>query len=289
MAVCPENVIYHVNPGYKEFNKTHFSQVVKPQKDLVEKQNDAFAKWIKMTEKRLNKRKIIKGRLYVIGVIALSVIAFAIALLIFRNFPAAIFVGLTILLIPDRILQMFEEREKVILTEQMIATIRIFAAEFIQAPHIEKGFAAVATRVSAPTGNIFANAYRDLVMGVDHELVLAKLSARLDTDHGKMFVQLIRQARIDSSINSLFPSLLKKVEKHLEMLRMNASGLTGERILTVTTALAPIPVYFVLKSILPEVDMFFVETLVGRAFLTAVFLSMFLWTIIDRIAGRVQT
>jgi hypothetical protein len=43
-----------------------------------------------------------------------------------------------------------------------------------------------------------------------------------------------------------------------------------------------------MRGLLPEVDEFFIRTVVGRVLLAAVFLSMFLWAIIDRIAGRVQ-
>lgn len=251
--------------------------------------NDAFSHWVEITERRLKKQKIFHGRVYIFGIISLAVLAFWGGLFIFRNIPAAVFLGLTMLLIPGRILQMIEEKEKMKLTEQLGATIRLFTAEFIQSPHLEKGFAAVAARVPSPTGTIFADAYKDLVMGTDPELVLANLSARLETDHGKMFVQLLKQARTDMSISALFPKLLEKVEKYLELLRKNASGLSGERILTLLTAATPVPIYFIVRSILPEIDEFFIRTMSGRILLSAVFLSMFLWTVIDRITGRVQT
>ena len=265
-----------------------FKKKISEQKTIIEQQNDAFSRWIQLTEKRLKRQKIIRGRLYIFLLIALSIFAFFGALIMFHNLPAAMFVTLTILLIPGRILQISEEKERMKLTEQLITAIRLFAAEFIQTPHLEKGFAAIAARVPPPTGTIFADAYKDLVIGIDPEMVLANLSAKLETEHGKMFVQLLRQARIDMSISTLFPKLLEKVEKHLDLLRKNASGLLGERILTVLTAAAPIPIYFIMRGLLPEVDEFFIRTVVGRVLLAAVFLSMFLWAIIDRIAGRVQ-
>jgi len=265
-----------------------FNKKISEQKTIIEQQNDAFSRWIQLTEKRLKRQKIIRGRLYIFLLIALSIFAFFGALIMFHNLPAAMFVTLTILLIPGRILQISEEKEKMKLTEQLITAIRLFAAEFIQTPHLEKGFAAIAARVPPPTGTIFADAYKDLVIGIDPEMVLANLSAKLETEHGKMFVQLLRQARIDMSISTLFPKLLEKVEKHLDLLRKNVSGLLGERILTVLTAAAPIPIYFIMRGLLPEVDEFFIRTVVGRVLLAAVFLSMFLWAIIDRIAGRVQ-
>lgn len=258
-------------------------------KSNLEAQNDAFSKWLKMTEKRLKQRKFKKGKLLIFMVLLLSVTFFLVGLFLFKNIPAAVSLGVAFLLIPSRLLQMLEDQERIKITEQLVSAIRIFASELIQTPHLEKGFAAVAARVPAPMGNYFADAYRDLIVGADPDHVLSNLAGKLDTDHGQMFVQLAKRVKEDSAVIALFPSLLEKIERYLELQRTNFSGLSGERLLTMFMSVAPIPAFLLMRKIIPETDIFVIETFAGRLMITIAFLSTVLWALIDRIAGRVQS
>lgn len=250
---------------------------------------DAFQRWVEIVEKRLSRANSkLNAVKYIAFVACFSLFFFLTSLFLLKNFTASVFLAAATMVIPDHILSIITERKRRKMMDQMAAAIRIFTAEYIHTPQLERGFLAIAERVGAPVGKIFRNAYSDLVIGQNADYVLAALLAKIDIDHGRMFVQLLRQARSDASVSRLFSDLLGKMERHLELYRQNQSALAGERLLALVMALIPVPAFMFMRSFIPETTEFLVETFVGRTMITCAFASILIWALLDKIMGRVD-
>lgn len=255
----------------------------------VSDKSDIFNQWVTKIDDKIKKNNLrIKIVQYLTLTTVLVVTMFFLSMYIFKNLTASIFLAASFFIIPEYLISIMHDKRKIKIEDQLVAAIRIFSAEFIQTPQIEKGLAAVAVRIGNPVGGYFNDAYHDLMLGRSSDMALATLSAKLDTEYGKMFIQLIQQARKDTSVRALFTDLLSKIEKHLELTRQNISSLTGERILAFIMTMIPVPAYLFINRIIPESKTFIVETFIGRTLITLAFGSMFLWTIIDKITRRVE-
>lgn len=257
------------------------SQIIKSTKV-----NDAFQRWIGIADKRLRKANAkVNAAMYVSVVAITGALAFISSLYLFHNFTAAVFLTLAFILLPDHMLNIFINKRRKQIAEQLAQAIRIFAAEYIQTPQLSRGFAAIAERVPNPVGKIFREAHYHLITGRDPELVLAGLMGKIDIEHGRMFIQLLQQAKDDASVTPLFGELVKKLEDFLDLWSKNTANLSGERTLSMIMAVIPIPAYLFMVRIIPETTTFLVENNLGRVIISLAFGSIFIWTLLDRLMG----
>lgn len=253
------------------------------------KSNDAFQHWIEITDQRLKKANSkINGAAYILLVLSLGVASFAFSLHVFRNITAAIFLSLSVILLPDQLVYIFVQRRKKLMAEQLVQAIRIFSAEFIQTPQLTRGFAVVAEKVPNPLGKVFRSAYRKLLANYDVNVVLADMMREIDLEYGQIFIQLLYQAKEDAAVTPLFNELIRKVQDYLELWDKNTAGLSGERVLSLIMAATPVPLFLFMANTFPDTAAFLIENFLGRIVISLAFASIFVWTLLDRLVGRVE-
>lgn len=261
----------------------------RPEKGQSIEKETPFYKWVSMMEKSMKRAGVkINVPAYIAVSAALAALAFAGSLSVFENVTASIMLASSVFIMPQHAFEIMRQKKEEKTKEQMVAAVRIFTAEFLQAPQIERGFKAVGERVADPVGEAFRNAHMELVVGREADAVLAKLSERLGGDYGQMFVQLLRLAKNDSSATELFADLLEKIESSIEMGRKNEANLAGEKMLAFIMACCPIPAYLMMARLVPETSYFLAKTAIGRIIVMASFGSMLIWALLDRITWEVD-
>lgn len=252
-------------------------------------EDSRLSKWVTMVEKNIKRAGLkINIATYLAISSVSSFLAFIISMNLFKNLTASILLSASFFIMPEHALNIINQKRQDKMKEQMVAAIRIFTAEFLQTPQIEVGFEAIGNRIGDPIGAMFRRAHMELIMGVETDVVLSRLAGQIDSEYGQMFVQLLKLAKGDSSASSLFTDLLEKIENNIEINRKNKSNLTGERALAFLMTCIPMPVYFFMARAIPETSYFLSETLAGRIIIMLSFSSMLIWTILDRITGRVE-
>lgn len=249
-----------------------------------------FDEWVHTLEKSVRQSNLkVNVTIYMALSMLASTAAFFYSLFLLKNLTASFFLALAFLVIPEHVLNILVQRKKEKSKDQMVAAIRIFTAEYLQTPQLEKAFDAVGKRVGDPVGGAFRRAYTELMLGRNADTVLSGLARNTNNEYGIMFVQLLKLARHDASIRSLFAELLERVESNIELSRKNHANLTGERIMALIMTCIPVPACLLISRVIPETAYFLAETFVGRTIITIAFGSIFIWAVLDRTMGKVET
>lgn len=278
-------VIFKVfNSGYKfRFN------IDLQNNSFIQQSNDSISKWVKDVERRIKKNNVkIKLKRFLLISVVLSGSTFYIGMKLFQNLTASLLLAVIFLIIPEYMLSLYEDRREKKIEEQMVVAIRMFTAEYIQSYSLQKTFAVLSIKMKDPIGKYFTEAYTNLLIGKSKDSILADLSTELNSDYWKMFIQLIYQVEKNKNIINLFSELIIKIETHIELARTNKASLSGERMIAFIMAISPIPIYFVMRGIVPEVETFVVSTHQGRIVITLSFLSIFVFLGLDKIIRKVE-
>lgn len=256
---------------------------------VLSMQRDAVTKWAAETERKINSLNVrIKIKRFIIIKMLILIISFIWSLVYFKNFAATLLFTLSMFFIPDYLIHLLENINRKKEEDQLVRAMRIFISEYLQNYQLTKVFAAIYNKVQKPVGNYFGDAYYELLQRVPIDTVLSNLSSKIDNYYGKMFIHLIYQIKEDSTVVNLIPDLLMKHEEAIEMGRNNTSALAGERVLSFFMAISPLPIYLVMKQLVPEVEYFVINTILGRLLITMTFLSLFLFLLLDRALGKVE-
>lgn len=248
---------------------------------------DAADAWIAAAEARLARAGFrLRGAQYALVLLALGMGAFLAGILLFRNLAAALLMAASAALLPEQAVARRLEARRQLMLDQMAAAVRVFAAEFMATPQVERGLLAAAERIPDPVGRVFRDACRRLALGERLDAVLLGMMAGFDFEYGRMFVQLLRQAARDASVAPLFAELVARMEVHLDLARKSRAELAGERLLALVMMCTPLPGYLFMRAVVPETTEFLVENFWGRLAVVGVFLSMLLWAAVDRLFGR---
>jgi pilus assembly protein CpaF len=249
----------------------------------------AVRDWEESAEEKLSAAGLkVRGRLYTLGVLVAASASFFVGIFAFRNFTAALLMATAAVLLPDRLVLQRREGRKLKMLEQMIVAVRIFAAEFNQTPQVERALKAAAAQVPPPLGTVLQDACRSLLKGASFDEALFKLMSKLEFAGGRMFVQLIMAAKRDSSVAPLFGELVTRLAVQLELARKNRSVLYADRLLSWVMLGSMVPAFLVMRLTVPETGEFLTATVAGRVVVTLCFLSVIVWTVMDRLAGRVE-
>lgn len=268
--------------------KNKWKSNVKNNPTLI-KQNDAIDKYVDDVERRLARSKVkFNARIFVLILTIFALLSFMFTLQHFKNFAAAVLVGIVVFSLPDYVLFLLQDRINRKVEDQIVVGIRVFTSEFLKSRNIDKSLAEASLRVKDPIGEYFAEAYNDLLMGYSFETVVSRMSVKNDNEYWKMFAQLLFQLRGDSTVISLFTELVNRVERNIEANRHNDASLSGERILALLMSLLPIPAYFIMKNMVPETTYFMQETTVGRFVLVFTFVSTLLFIYVDKYSRKVE-
>lgn len=270
----------------KPFMRKHQS---KHRQAIDSSEDNRLNRWITLTEKNIKEAGL---KLNIVSYLALSaafsVTAFVISMNLFKNITASMLLSASFFILPEHALNIINQKRQDKISQQMIVAIRVFTAEFIQTPQIERGFEVIGNRIGDPVGAMFRKAHMELVIGIDSDIVLSRLARHIDSEYGQMFVQLLKLAKGDSSTTPLFTDLLEKIENNIEINRKNKTNITGERTLAFLMTCIPLPAYLFMTRAIPETSYFLAETPVGRFIIIISFGSMLVWAILDRITGRVE-
>lgn len=256
--------------------------------NILLQQRTAIDKWTAELEGKMKASNIkIKIKRFILYKLLIMVTTFIVCFLYFKNFTATIFISAAMFFIPDYLVHLIDNRKKAKEEEQLVIAIRIFTSEYMQHYQLEKAFASIYNRVPSPLGTYFGDAYYDLMVAKPVDAVLSTLSAKIDNYYGKMFVHLMIQIKKDSTVINLLSDLLVKLEESIGLSQTNKTSLSGERVLAFIMAISPIPIYLFMRVVVPEIEYFVINTMLGRLLITTTFLSLFLYIVLDRIIGRV--
>lgn len=243
--------------------------------------SDSFQKWLREIEKQVPQAKK-PPYMYL-----LSIVVF-IGLWVWLNNPVPALLGVALVfLIPDNIAFRRAQLHRDMVLEQLSSAIRIFAGEFAATPQIPRGLNLVGRRVSDPVGKIFRKAHAGLLYGKNPDDVYLQMIKELDSPFGHMFVQVLRAAEKKGAMSApLFHELVSRVTVAQELTQHNKSELTADRLVGLFLTVAPLPIYFLLTSWLPNAHQFFAETIAGQAVIALCFISAITWLFVDRAVSR---
>ena len=242
-------------------------------------------------ESRLKKSGLKKIKLahYLLAVGIMIGVSVLLGAVYFKNPVAAMAMAATSVMLPEHLIFRREMLQRYQKEDLLISAVKIFLSEFIQTPQVERGLAAVARQCPEPLGSIFFDAYKSMISGIPPDKVYVVLMSRLDFPHGHMFVQALRAARTNSqAVVPLLNSLITKMSIYKATRDENINQVRGESLMSLLIAVAPLPAYLVINSVIPETNEFLRQTISGRSLVFGVFFSSVLWLILNRILERVE-
>jgi len=251
---------------------------------------DTFNRWIEEYERRLRRggSTSIKGRHFAMILAAACLTSIIVGIYVFHNIVAtAFFVVATVLLIDSYLV--FKERSiQDHMLSQLASAVRVFAAAFAVTPQVEKGIAAVADSCPDPLGKVFREANKAFIARKPLDSVLIGMARDMNFEYGLIFVQLVRQVKSNTLILPLFQELITRITEKDMHVKKNRATISGERFMSLMMVAAPIPMYFLVRSIAPEAPEYLTQTFSGRIMVCIVFLSAITWAILSRITEKVE-
>lgn len=245
--------------------------------------------WLEHADKRIKKSGLkIPVTRYIVGMILGAVAGIFVGLVLLKNLSTAIIFGLSAFLVPDVILVSFMQRKRTKMIEQLSSAVRIFAAEFKDTPQVGKALKNTAKRVPPPLGNVLSGVCREIAAGYKKDTVLANMMEELDFEYGRMFVQLLRLAWDDASVQPLFSRLATRISSLQSLMQKNNSSMAYGRIMSVGVNALIIPAMLMVQWKVPGAYEFMTMHPVGRLLISISFLSVLVGLIFDRILSGVN-
>lgn len=250
---------------------------------------DWLSGWIEHADRRIRKSglKIPVGR-YVLGMALGAIVGIFVGLVVLKNIGVAIILGLSAFLVPDVILVSFMQKKRTKMIEQLGSAVRIFSAEFKDTPQVGRALKNTAKRVPPPLGDVLSNACREIAAGYKKDTVLANMMEELEFEYGRMFVQILRIAWDDASVQPLFSRLATRIATLQLLMQKNNSSLAYGRIMSMGVNALIIPVMLMVQWKVPGAHEFMTMHPVGRLLVSISFLSVLVGLILDRILSGVD-
>lgn len=245
--------------------------------------------WLQTTSKRLQRAGVeIPVVRYLLGVLLAAVAGFTVGITLLNNFPAAVVLSMAAFLVPDAIVSGRTQAQRNKVIDQLGAAVRLFAAEFNDTPQVARALARTAQDTPPPLGNILRRASRDLAAGKDKDEVLAYLMRELDTEYGRMFVQLLRIAWEDAAVKSLFSRLAVRIGSLQSLIQKNRSETAYGRWMGIFVNMMVLPMFLVVRRLVPDAASFLTGHPVGRTLVFLSFLSVLVGLVVDRLLSSVD-
>lgn len=270
-------------------NKSRFSTAREVSNRFIEEQRDYVSRWIDNTEKRIQKNDLkINTSKYLWVSLAISATAFVVSIRLLKNLTAPLLVASIMFVVPEYIMSLWEDREKGRAQNQLVAAVKIYGSGMMQKKQIQTIFESISQGVGGRVGKYFGQAYTESVTGTPLDITLANLMEKLDTVHGRMFVQLIYKSQKNRAVAGLLTDLLMRIENTIELGRDNASSIANDRLQAIVLAAFPIPTYLIMNALFPETRIYVTETYPGRLTITLYLLSIILFVILDKQIRKVD-
>lgn len=246
--------------------------------------NAAIRKWIDTANKNMRKSFIERRNLwYIIFVVFSAIVSFLASLVYLKSLPTAIVLGIGGIVIPEQFIFYYEQNKKEKINEQLGPMIRIFTAEYINSGSEIAALGRVAQRMPNPIGGIIRKAYRSLIAGNKTDDVLVELSKDLDSEYGRMFVQILRMGMEGEEVREMYNSIALRTSMQYELIKQSKSSAFMDRTLLVILDFAVVGVFIFMLNQSPDNYPFFTQNSMGRivVFLSAI--SLVGASILDRI------
>ncbi|MBO8160681.1 MAG: hypothetical protein H0Z24_03510 [Thermosipho sp. (in: Bacteria)] len=258
-------------------------------REHTEELPDWMEGWISQVERRLKKSglKIPLGR-YLLGMILGAVVGTVIGLAMLKNVAVAIILGMSAFLIPDIILVTYIQKRRTKLIEQLGTAVRVFAVEFRDTPQVGRALRRTAIRIPSPLGDVLDQACKELAAGKKKDEVLGRMMEELDFDYGRIFVQLLRMAWDDASVQPLFSRLATRIASLQSLIAKNNSSLAYGRVMAMIVNALIVPVYIVVQWKVPGAAEYMTTHPVGKLLVTMSFLSVLVGLVLDRYLSGVK-
>ncbi|MGI9862535.1 hypothetical protein SDD30_14235 [Moorella naiadis] len=247
---------------------------------------DSLREWVVRAEKgmggfRLPRRSV---GFFMLACI-LSAAGFYFGSVVMVNPLAGIILAASGIIFPEQVAYYREKTYRMKINEQLGAAVRVFAAEYADTPHAVRALTITAGRLPDPIGSILRRAAKGLTSGRNYDEVLVELGRELDSEYGRMFVQLLRLSLEDEAVKPLFARLAIRISAQQDLIRKNQVTLSADRLLMLVLNIAVAPLYFFVHHIIPEAHEFFTATVTGRAVVVLCLLSALIGIVLDRVAG----
>jgi len=226
---------------------------------------------------------------YLVAMVVGFILSIFVGLYIFSNIVVTILMLASVVVILEQIIISLERKRKELLSQQMTAAIRIFVAEFTKNPQIENAIGEVAKQCPPPISNVFGDAYRGLIIGKPRTVVFNEMTSKLNSEHGQMFVQLIKMSDDSEYLVPMFHELESRIILHETLSHENRQQVAGERKLSVAMLLSPIPAYYVVSRLVPETYIFLTNTFFGNLIICLVFVSVIAWAFLSRMTDNIDS
>lgn len=249
--------------------------------------SDSLKRWVLRAEKELGGFRVLRrGPAFFAAALLLAAAGFVWGAAALRNPAAGLVLAAGGVLLPEQVWFYRERHRREKLIEQLGAAVRVFAAEYAETPHPVKALGAAARRLPDPIGGILRSAERDLVLGKDRDEVLIRLARDLDSEYGRLFVQLLHLSFEDEAVKPLFSRLAARVSGQQELIRKNRVELAADRAMSLILNAAVVPAYYLIRKFVPEAHSFFLETTAGRVVVVCCLASAVAGMLLDRLVNR---
>jgi pilus assembly protein CpaF len=208
-------------------------------------------------------------------------------LVLFRAPVAAVLLALIAGFFPEQVFYYREQMRREKLLEQLGAAVRMFAAEYSDTPHPIQALGLAARKLPDPIGGVLRQAERNL-MTRERDDALLQLGRELDSEYGRMFVQLLRLSFEDEAVKPLFTRLALRLTEQQGLIRRNRVQVAADRLGALALSVSAVLVYFLMLRALPESGEFFGATVPGRMLVCLCLVSVFGSMLMDRLAGGVN-
>lgn len=254
---------------------------------------DKVESWVVEAELKIRQRAMLAGNptvIYISWVMGLLVGGYT--FFAFKNIPAGICVGMTMIMLPRSYLNARERKRVLKVNQQLHTALGIFYASYLGTQKIDRALKAVVDESPQPVSDIFLRLYKGYAgmsggaSGTNFEKVLSTFVASLGVKHGILVAHLLTQLRTNAQTIELFADVRQRLGQHIELSEKKNSSIAAERVTGLLLGLSPYPVYYFMSRMLPEIQEFVTSTLIGKVSISLGFGCFLVWAIVDVNANR---
>lgn len=206
---------------------------------------------------------------------------------LFKNSVPAILAGTTIVLIPYQLAYRKRRASQIGMLNELATVVRSFADYYEQSGQLMAAMDFVGKNIPTQAGKQIKNAYSRLIYGVDPNKVLDNLAYGIDLEYGHVFVDLLRQARLQGAVTTqLFYSLADRITDEQELMNESIQETLYIKTFNLIMAMLPLPAFLILQNIVPGVGEWLTQSLAGRMIVSGCFLSVIAWFFIERVVDE---
>lgn len=249
----------------------------------------AVDRWIEELSKRFDRKR---GRglqfrkamyLYILA----AILAFFWVTMEFRNIPAALCLAGSMVVLPSYISHLLYAKREAVALRQLSQACSVYVSKYFQKPVLNKVLTEMSLEIPNPLGAVLGKAGTDLILGTPQEKVLNEMAVKIPSQYALNFVDLIRMNERNDCLH-LFLEFRQKLDRRIKQ-RLEAGGEAGmNRLLGFVLSAGLIPGVELLRALLPEVDAFVTEYLVGKILLFLAYGLFFGWVYLDSSLRRTQ-